>query len=48
MTSPDCNTAELRNECFSLFVLPLSYIARANSLPGELNNGNFRYVNGDF
>ena len=32
--SPDCNTAELRNEYFSLFVLSLFYKARANTLPG--------------
>ena len=46
--SPDCNTAELRNECFSLFMLSSFYKARANTLPGEPNNGNFRYVNCDF
>ena len=34
MPSPDCNTAELRNECFSLFMLPSLYKARADTLPG--------------
>ena len=27
--SPDCNTSELRNECFSLFMLSSFYKARA-------------------
>ena len=31
---PDCNTAELHNECFSLFMLSSFYKARANTLPG--------------
>ena len=33
--SPDCNTAELRNECFSLFMLSLCFKAGADTLPGE-------------
>ena len=39
--SPDCNTAELHNECFSLFMLPSFFKARADTLPKEANNGKF-------
>ena len=33
--SPDYNTAELRNDCFSLFMLSSFFKARADTLPGE-------------
>ena len=35
-SSPECNTANLRNECFSLFMQQLSsfYKARTDTLPG--------------
>ena len=33
--SPDCNTAELCNECFSLFMLSSFLKARADTLPEE-------------
>ena len=39
--SPDCNTAELRNECFSLFMLSSFYQARANTLPGGAKQWKF-------
>ena len=35
MAPPDSNTAKLRNECFSLFMLASLYKARADTLPGE-------------
>ena len=35
MPSPDCNTAELRNECFCLFMLSSFFKARADTLPGD-------------
>ena len=39
--SPDCNTAELRNECFSLFMPSSFYNARANTLPGGAKQWKF-------
>ena len=39
--SPDCNTAELCNECFSLFMLSSFYKARANTLPGGAKQWKF-------
>ena len=39
--SPDCNTAELRNECFSLFMLSSFYKARTNTLPGGAKQRKF-------
>ena len=41
MPSPDCITAELRNECFSLFMLFSFYKARANTLPGGAKQWKF-------
>ena len=39
--SPDCNTAELCNECFSLFMLSSFYKERANALPGGAKQWKF-------
>ena len=38
---PDCNTAKLRNKCFSLFMLSSLFKARANALPGETKQWKF-------
>ena len=44
-SSPDCNTAKLRNECFSLFMLSSFFKARADTLPGEAKQWKmFGYV----
>ena len=39
--SQDCNTAELYNECFSLFMLSSFYKARANTLSGGAKQWKF-------
>ena len=39
--SPDCNTAELRNECFSLFMLSSFSKQEQTLYLGEPNNGKF-------
>ena len=39
--SPDCNTAELRNECFSLCVLSSFYKARTDTLSGGAKQWTF-------
>ena len=41
VASPDCNTAKLRNECFSLFMLSSLFKARADTLPGEAKQSKF-------
>ena len=44
-----CNTAELRNECFSLFTLSsFSQSKSKHFTQGSQTNWNFRYVNCDF
>ena len=39
--SPDCDTAELRYECFSLFMLSSFYKARTDTLPGGAKQWKF-------
>ena len=58
-SSPDCNAAKLRNECFSLFTLASLYQGgdlpgftkqEQTLCPGKPNNGKsyVNYVNCDF
>ena len=41
VASPDCNTAKLCNECFSLFMLSSFFKARADTLPGGAKQWKF-------
>ena len=48
MPSPDCDTAELRNECFVLFMLSRFSKQEQTLYPGKPNNGEFLDVNVTF
>ena len=45
MPSQDCNTAELHDECFSLFTLSSFFKARSDTLPEEAKQWQYELLN---